>query len=163
MKNGWMGKMLRAALVFTCAAALVGLCGCSASKDDGKKVKDLEFAVVGEPEIPHMETDGKKGFALLSVKLYFYLLKYAALQLGEAGVQAVREGLNQFADAMGDLLVKRAAEDGLAVDRAYVRDNLPVDLDTPVDAPLWETYGDYNAREEMQKEFCDRLAAKVGI
>lgn len=37
-----------------------------------------------------METDGKKGFALLSVKLYFYLLKYAALQLGEAGVQAVR-------------------------------------------------------------------------
>ena len=36
-------------------------------------------------------------------------------------------------------------------------------LDTPVDAPLWETYGDYNAREEMQKEFCDRLAAKVGI
>ena len=35
MKNGWMGKMLRAALVFTCAAALVGLCGCSASKDDG--------------------------------------------------------------------------------------------------------------------------------
>ena len=52
MKNGWMGKMLRAALVFTCAAALVGLCGCSASKDDGKKVKDLEFAVVGEPEIP---------------------------------------------------------------------------------------------------------------
>lgn len=52
MKNGWMGKMLRAALAFTCAAALVGLCGCSASKDDGKKVKDLEFAVVGEPDIP---------------------------------------------------------------------------------------------------------------
>ena len=51
MKNGWMGKMLRAALAFTCAAALVGLCGCSASKDDGKKVKDLEFAVVGEPDI----------------------------------------------------------------------------------------------------------------
>ncbi|GAA6295179.1 L-2-amino-thiazoline-4-carboxylic acid hydrolase [Enterocloster asparagiformis] len=116
-----------------------------------------------EPEIPHVETDGKKGFALLSVKLYFYLLKYAALQLGEAGVQAVREGLNQFADAMGDLFLKRAAEDGLAVDRAYVRDNLPVDLDTQVDAPLWEAYGDYNARGEMQKEFCDRLAAKVGI
>ena len=95
-----------------------------------------------EPEIPHVETDGKKGFALLSVKLYFYLLKYAALQLGEAGVQAVREGLNQFADAMGDLFLKRAAEDGLAVDRAYVRDNLPVDLDTQVDAPLWEAYGD---------------------
>ena len=38
-----------------------------------------------------------------------------------------------------------------------------MDLDTEVDAQLWETYGDYNAREEMQKEFCDRLAAKVGI
>ena len=75
----------------------------------------------------------------------------------------MREGLNQFADAMGDLFLKRAAEDGLAVDRAYVRDNLPVDLDTQVDAPLWEAYGDYNARGEMQKEFCDRLAAKVGI
>ena len=49
------------------------------------------------------------------------------------------------------------------MDRSYVRDNLPVDLDTQVDAQLWETYGDYNAREEMQKEFCDRLAAKVGI
>lgn len=52
MKNGWMGKMLRAAMIFTCAAALVGLSGCSASKDDGKKVRDLEFAVVGEPDIP---------------------------------------------------------------------------------------------------------------
>lgn len=55
---------------------------------------------------------------------------------------------------MGDLFLKRAAEDGLAVDRAYVRDNLPVDLDTC----RWtrrcgRLYGDYNAREEMQKEF----------
>ena len=54
-----------------------------------------------------------------------------------------------------------------AVDKRYVSFIIPVSythlLDTQVDAPLWETYGDYNAREEMQKEFCDRLAAKVGI
>lgn len=52
MKNGWMGKMLRAAMIFTCAAAIAGLSGCSSSKDDGKKVRDLEFSVIGEPDIP---------------------------------------------------------------------------------------------------------------
>ena len=52
MKNGWMGKIRMAALMLTCAAVLVGTAGCSASKDDGKKVRDLEFSVVGEPDIP---------------------------------------------------------------------------------------------------------------
>ena len=52
MNKGRMGKIQRAVAVFTCVALLAGLAGCSASKDDGKKVRDLEFSVVGEPDIP---------------------------------------------------------------------------------------------------------------
>ncbi|MCC8027288.1 MAG: L-2-amino-thiazoline-4-carboxylic acid hydrolase [Clostridium sp.] len=116
-----------------------------------------------EPEIPHVETDGKKGFAQLSIKLYYYLMKCASMELGEAGIRAVREGLGRFAEAMEQMFRKRAEKDGLRVDRGYIKDNLPVDLDTIEDAAMWADYSGYNAREEMQKYFCDRLAELLGF
>lgn len=116
-----------------------------------------------EPEIAHEETDGKKGFASLSIKLYYYLMKCASEELGDAGVQAVRAGLEQLADAVAELFVKRAAEDGIPIDRAYMKDNLPMDLDTEADSGMWEAYRGYHAMEEAQEHFCDRLAAALGL
>ena len=98
MKNGWMGKMLRAALVFTCAAALVGLCGCSASKDDGKKVKDLEFAVVGEPEIPQelKQIIAQKQTAPFQLTYSDYKNPYIAVGYGEQATGGYSISVNEL-------------------------------------------------------------------
>ncbi|MGN0405467.1 MAG: L-2-amino-thiazoline-4-carboxylic acid hydrolase [Bariatricus sp.] len=116
-----------------------------------------------EPEIEHVPTDGKKGFGSLSIKLYYYLMKYAALNLGEDGICAVKEGLEMFADATADLFRKRAGEDKITIDRNYMKDNLPMDLDTDLDEEMWAPYRDFNAKEVAQKYFCDRLAANLGL
>ncbi len=52
MKKEKFGKLLRIAMTFACVAVVTALAGCSASKDDGKKVKDLDFSVMGEADIP---------------------------------------------------------------------------------------------------------------
>lgn len=132
--------------------------------DDLKPICFAEYdPYYREPVIPHTETDGKTGFALLSVKLYYYLLKCAVLDLGEDGLLAVQEGLNQLADAVAGLFLKRAAEDGLTVDGKFVSDNLPLDLDTKRDKAIWAEYGEYDAREVMQAHFCDVLAARLKL
>lgn len=52
MKKGKIGKLLRLAVTFACIAVATALAGCSAAGDDGKKVRDLEFSVMGEGDIP---------------------------------------------------------------------------------------------------------------
>ncbi len=116
-----------------------------------------------QPKFPEMHVDGKTGFASLSIKLYYYQLKCAAEQLGQPGIDAVREGLKAFAAAAAELFRKRAAQDGHALDAAYVRDNLPMDLDTSADAAYWEGYDGHGAREIMQECLCDPLARALGI
>ena len=116
-----------------------------------------------QPEFPALHVDGKTGFASLTIKLFYYLLKCADEQLGEKGVAAVREGLAEFADATAALFRKRAAGNGLALDAKYVRDNLPLALDTDEDAAFWEGYGDHGAKELMQEAFCSRLKAALGL
>lgn len=52
MKPWRMSPLLRPLfLAVLCLAALLAG-GCQVSKDDGKKVRDLEFAVVGDEEVP---------------------------------------------------------------------------------------------------------------
>ena len=116
-----------------------------------------------KPEFPQEEIDGKKGFASLSVKLYFYLLKYGAMMLQEKGTEAVRQGLREFARAIGELFLKRAKEDGLKVDANYFKDNFPLDLDVNVDQELWENYTDYSSREEYENEFVRTIKEKFGL
>lgn len=52
MKKGKFRKLMRIAVTFVCIAAAIALAGCSAARDDGKKVRDLEFSVMGEGDIP---------------------------------------------------------------------------------------------------------------
>lgn len=116
-----------------------------------------------KPEFPMEKMDGKKGYALLSIKLYFYLLEQASGQLGEQGEQAVERGLSQLADALAGLLKERAGADGTVIDRTYVKENVPVALDTDEDQELWDSYGACKAKERMQKYFCDPLAEALGL
>lgn len=55
-------KLGRKAVVAACAAGVlalvcIGFTGCRSVKEDGKKVKDLDFTVVGENEIPKELSD----------------------------------------------------------------------------------------------------------
>ena len=49
-----------------------------------------------EPHFERKGADGKSGFNILSIKLYYYLLETAKEQLGEAGIEAVEKGLKQW-------------------------------------------------------------------
>ena len=116
-----------------------------------------------QPEFPKEEADGKTGFASLSVKLYYYLLKCAAEQLKEEGVQAVRQGLREFARATADLFLKRAAEDQIKVDGAYLKDNFPLDMDVEADEKLWENYAGFGSRQEYESCFVRPLKEALGL
>lgn len=50
MKTMLKGKMYLVVLALT--ATVLWLAGCSASKDNGEKVRDLDFTVVGDMDVP---------------------------------------------------------------------------------------------------------------
>ncbi len=52
MKNVWNRKWLPLLYLSMWLTVLCSLCGCSMSRDDGKKVRDMEFTVTVEAEIP---------------------------------------------------------------------------------------------------------------
>lgn len=115
------------------------------------------------PEFPKVEVDGKKGFALLSIKLYYYLLKCASGQLGEKGEKAVEEGLCRLSDSLTALFIKRTGEDGTNIDADYIRGNLPLDLNTDIDQEIWGCYSGCKAKERMQKYFCERMSERLNL
>ena len=52
MRNRLNGKVLLVAVLFVWAFVVRMLTGCSVQKNEQDKVRDLEFAVVGEAELP---------------------------------------------------------------------------------------------------------------
>ena len=52
MRNRLNGKILLVAVLFVWAFVVRMLTGCSVQKNEQDKVRDLEFAVVGEAELP---------------------------------------------------------------------------------------------------------------
>lgn len=116
-----------------------------------------------EPEFPCEKEDGKRGFAVLSIKLYYYLLKYAVKDLGEDGKNAVRQGLKEFADAICDLFVKRAEKDGRKVDETYLQDNFPLALEAKTEQKLWKNYMEYSSMEEYERWFVNPLKEGLGL
>ncbi len=118
-----------------------------------------------QPEIEDPPVDGKTGFATLSVKLVYYMLRQAAKDLGDEGIQACREGLGEWAQAMAEFYQQTAEESQVPLDSKYIKDNLPFDLATAAeDGAFWQNYDDeYHVKDEVQKYFCDPLAAKLGL
>ena len=98
----------------------------------------------------------------MSVKLYFHLLKTAVEQLGESGAKSAEKGLENFARAVAKLMKNSAAAYGRAIDDGYLAENVPIDMDTVIE-PIWNQYGDCEARERMQRHFCDTLLREVKI
>ena len=113
-------------------------------------------------DFPSQQVSGKKGFNMLSIKLYYHLLRTAVEQLGEEAAAAVEEGLRNFAAAAAGLLRESAAEDKRGIDAAYVADNVPVDMETEKDA-MWEQYGACSAMERMREHFCGTLQRELRL
>ena len=109
--------------------------------------------------------DGKKGFAVLSAKLIYYMAAQAGKDLGDSGTETVNKALTEWADAMADFYRRKSASDGDVLDRKYIHDHLPFDLNTAEnDGEIWAAYDDeYHVKEQVQKYFCDRLAEKPGF
>lgn len=118
-----------------------------------------------EPEIENPPVNAKTGFGILSAKLIYYIFRQARIDLGEAGAEAVRKGLTEWAEAMVDFLRAKAKETGVALDQSYLSDNLPFELNTSTnDEMIWHKYNDeFHVKEEVQQYFCDPLAAALGL
>ena len=114
-----------------------------------------------EPEYPREEVSGKKGFGMLSVKLYFHLLQTALEQLGEEGGRAVETGLRNFAFVAAKILRNSTKDENRKIDAAFLADNVPVDMGTA--ESIWKDYGAHRARERMQENFCDVLSREFGV
>ena len=113
------------------------------------------------PDFPPQEVSGKKGFGMLSIKLYSHLLQTAVEQLGEEAAQAVEKGLENFAQAAAGILRDSAGKERI-IDAAYIADNVPIEMDTAKD-PLWEQYGACRAAERMRDRFCKTLQRELGL
>lgn len=113
------------------------------------------------PDLPREHVSGKKGFGMLSIKLYFHILQTAVEQLGESAAGAVETGLQNFARAAAKMLRDSASPDNRKIDAAYLVDNVPVSMDTA--EPLWEEYAACQARERMREHFCATLQRELGL
>ena len=133
--------------------------------DDLKPVCFAEYdPYYVQPEFEQPPIDGKVGFGTLFVKLFYYLYRQASQDLGQAGTEACRKGLQACAAAVAGLFQERAQEGNDVIDSKYVVDNLPIDLKTSsVDSAFWKNYSDCPAMEELQTYFCDPLAAALGL
>lgn len=101
-------------------------------------------------EIP--QAYGKTGFGTLFIKLYYHLMTTAEEMLGEAGLEAVREGLEKLAKDAAVRIRRQAEEQGEQVTREFVDRNYPISMD-PDQEPLWGLYGENGAKEMLVQSF----------
>ncbi|MDR1732718.1 MAG: L-2-amino-thiazoline-4-carboxylic acid hydrolase [Synergistaceae bacterium] len=111
------------------------------------------------PEIEPENANGKRGFGILSIKLYFHLLQAALDHLGEEGACSVERGLQNFSGVAAEILKTSASKDSRSVDAAFVSDNVPIEME--LTEPLWERYGERQAKERMEIHFCKNLLRKL--
>lgn len=109
-----------------------------------------------EHDFPHIDIKGKEGFNVLSIKIYYYLLKAVKEQLGEEGIKVLTKGLESFANTAALRLKDSAREDGREINESYIYDNIPISMDIDND-PLWDNYDNNNAKYYMKEYFCKVL------
>lgn len=114
------------------------------------------------PDINMSKPQGKSGFNMLWIKMYFYLLECAVEQFGDLGRVFVGNGLRRAAIEQAKVFTEQAASTERCVDRTYVQQHLPLNLCTD-EEPLWDTYDLYGAKQLLLKCFYQPFLGKVGI
>ena len=114
-----------------------------------------------KPSTPMPKPEGKSGFNMLWIKMYFYLLEAAVEQLGETGRMLVANGLRHGAVEQAKVFLEQARATEREVDQIYLVDHLPLNLDIDAE-PLWETYDKHGAKQLLRDCFYKVLFQEVG-
>lgn len=114
------------------------------------------------PDTPMPKPQGKGGFNMLWIKMYYHLLACAAEELGDMGRSIVGCGLRRAAQEQAKVFLENAQATERTVDRAYLTDHLPLSLD-PDGEPLWEDYNQYGALALLKDCFYTPLLKEVGL
>jgi len=115
-----------------------------------------------KPETPMPKPQGKSGFTMLWLKMYFHLLECAAEAFGEEGIALVGDGLRDAAKAQAEEFLQRAESTEQNIDFKFLEEHLPVTLDTGKEA-LWGEYDKYGARELLETCFRRVLLERLGL
>ena len=113
-----------------------------------------------KPETAMPKPEGKSGFNMLWIKMYFYLLEAAVEYLGETGRVLVSAGLRHAAAEQARVFLRQADDTERTVDRNYLTAHLPLRLEIDSE-PLWESYDKYGAKRLLADNFYQVLFEEV--
>ena len=114
-----------------------------------------------KPSTPMPKPQGKSGFNMLWIKMYFYLLEAAVEHLGETGRVLVGEGLRDAAREQARVFIEQADATECCVDEQYLIDHLPLELDIERE-PLWQSYDKHGAKQLLYNNFYKVLFKETG-
>ena len=114
------------------------------------------------PATPMPKPEGKSGFNMLWIKMYYHLLSSSMEYLGDLGRVMVGNGLRRAAKEQAEVFRAQARAMEREADRAYLTDHLPLNLN-PDDEPLWETYDRFEARQLLIDCFYKPLFKEVSL
>jgi hypothetical protein len=119
-----------------------------------------EDYVLPSAEMP--KPQGKSGFNMLWIKMYYYLLECACEQFGDFGRIMVGNGLRAAAVEQAKVFISQAEATEQVVDYKYVEDHLPLYMDYESE-PLWNTYSKFGARRLLAECFYRPFLKEVGL
>ena len=132
--------------------------------DQERKLSFEEFDPGYEPPTEKMpKPQGKSGFNMLWIKMYYYLLECSVEALGdEEGRALVAAGLRRAAKAQAEEFLSRAAATEQLIDEQFMEDHLPISLDYDSE-PLWAQYDRFVANQLFRDCFGNNLLYGVGL
>ena len=111
-------------------------------------------------EIP--QAYGKTGFGTLFIKLYYHLTAAAEEMLGEEGLEAIRQGLEQMGMDAARRIKIQAEEQKEKVTKEFVDLNYPLSVEPDKD-PLWNLYDGNGAKELLINSFYKIFFRELGL
>ena len=111
-----------------------------------------------KPKKPMPKPQGKSGFNMLWLKLYYYFVEVCCERFGEKeGHKIVAAGLTRVAREHALYYQAKAQSIGRIADAAYVTANIALSFNIS-EEPMWtEKYGQHNAPELLEKYFFEEL------
>lgn len=105
---------------------------------------------------------GKSGFNMLWIKMYYYMVETAHEYLGEQAQEAIQAGLTRVAEEHVLYLQKRAASIGQKADAGFLTSHLALRLNSD-EEPMWKDYGKFQARQLLNLNFYTPLYRGLNI
>lgn len=101
-------------------------------------------------------------YAILWIKIYYYMLEAAVDHLGEKGKDYIAGALRECAVFHAEELTKLALSYERKNDKEFVETFLPMLLDVDQE-PMWEEYSKNDAKKLIRICFCETLKGELGL